>query len=185
MPVENFEQAIAQQVFSKNTEKTFVDKILARQDIEAVRELIKKPRLTRSELLELLYLLTSTESKLLNYGEWDRYIILKYFVWVREFIKISELLFDYKEFLDDQELKGRVILTPRSKELLDNCERLIEHNAKFLIDLYFNIARTTLSLGATGILEVLKNKYEISYPATPPAGLPQEQQKKGFMGIFK
>ena len=103
--IENFEQAIAQQVFSKQQEKTFIDKILAKQDIEGVRELIKKPRLKREELLELLYLLTSTESKLLNYGEWDRYIILKYFVWVREFIKISELLFDYKEYLEAQEKK--------------------------------------------------------------------------------
>ena len=182
MPVENFEQALANTIFSKQGEKTFVDKVLARQDIESVRELIKKPRLKREELLELLYLLTSTESKLLNYSEWDRYIILKYFVWVREFVKVSELLYDYKDYLENHP----DVLTERSKELLDSCQRLIEHNAKFLIDLYFNIARTTLSLGATGILELIKNKYEISYPMQSGINTPLEGQKKGILErIFK
>jgi hypothetical protein len=185
MPIENFEQAIANQVFSKNQEKTFIDKILAKQDVESVRELIKKPRLKREELLELLYLLTSTESKLLNYSEWDRYIILKYFVWIREFIKISELLFDYTDFINKKEATGRHILTDRSRELLDNCERLVEHNAKFLIDLYFNIARTTLSLGATGILELIKNKYEISYPQTANINTPMQENKSFMSKLFK
>lgn len=160
------EDNITRNIFAGQTEKTFIDKIFAKEDVEKIRDLIKKPKLTRSELLELLYLISANESKLVNYGEWDRYIALKFFVWIREFIKVAELLYDYK---DDLEKKAKLSnskfnLSDRSKQLLDNNERLIEHNAKFLIDLYLNMARTTLSLGATGFIETLKNKYEIAYP---------------------
>lgn len=198
-----FENKLESGLFSSVSEKTFIDKILARQDVDRIREIIKKPYLKREELLEILYLLVSTESKLLNFDEWGRYVILKFFVWIREFIKVAELIYDYQ---DDLKIKSttcalcnKVIekkcicvnpkpilaITPRSNKLLNNNIRLIEHNAKFLIDLYFNIGRTTLSLGATGFIEMLKNKYEVSYPYGNPAipTIPQ-QEKKGF-SLFK
>lgn len=162
-------------MFGKVSEKTFIDKLLARQDTEAIRELIKKPRLKREELLEILYLISGTEAKLLNYGEWDRYVILKFFVWIREFVKIAEMLYDYEDKLKIMEKTGEIRITPRARELLDNNQRLIEHNAKFLVDLYLNIGRTSLSVGATGLLEFLKNKFEIAYPQV---GLATEAGKK-------
>jgi len=172
-----FEDALQRSIFSQQSEKTFIDKILARQDVDKAQELIKKEKLNRGELLELLYLLAGAESKLLNYGEWDRYVVLKFFVWIREFIKIAELLYDYQDDLKKQNIK----LTPRTKKLLYNNERMIEHNAKFLIDLYLNIGRTTLSLHATGILELLKNKYEVVYPGMQ---MQTPQQEKG-QGLIK
>jgi hypothetical protein len=166
------EDNITRNIFAGQTEKTFIDKIFAKEDVEKIRDLIKKPKLTRSELLELLYLISANESKLVNYSEWDRYIALKFFVWIREFVKVAELLYDYKDDLIKKEERSKADptkiqkfkISERSKQLLDNNERLIEHNAKFVIDLYLNMARTTLSLGATGFIETLKNKYEIAYP---------------------
>lgn len=160
----SFEQQMQSGLFTSNAEKTFIDKLLGRKDVEAIREIIRKPRLNREDLLDLLYMLSSVESKLLNYGPWDRYIILKYFVWIREFVALSEHLFDYKDRIEAKELTGQATLSPRTKQLFDNNIRLMEHNVKFLVDLYFNIGRTTLSLGATGFLEPLKNKYEVNYP---------------------
>lgn len=201
----DIESKIQQGMFSQNSEKTFIDKLLAREDTNAIRELIKKKKLTREDLLEILYLLSGTEAKLLNYGEWDRYVILKFFVWIREFVKIAELLYDYQDKLKASEKKGRLKIvytsketkpgifittketkrvtfkiSPRTQQLLDNNERLIEHNAKFLIDLYLNIGRSSLSLGATGIMEILKNKYEISYPNAIPGqqAPPQDEGRK-------
>lgn len=158
----SFEENLQRTMFTQQGEKTFIDKILSKEDIKQVQTLIKKQDLTREELLELLYLLTSAESKLLNFSAWDRYITLKYFVWIREFVKIAELFYDY---IDDLKKRG----TNQSKEmkqLIKNNRRLLEHNVKFLIDLYFNIGRTTMSLGATGALELIKNKYEITYPTS-------------------
>ena len=42
------------------------------------------------ELLELLYMCIGTEAKLVNLSDWDRYVVLKFFVWIREFIKVVE-----------------------------------------------------------------------------------------------
>lgn len=180
------EQKLQQGLFGAPTERSFIDKMLAKQDVDYIRELMRKERLNRSELLELLYMCLSTESKLLNYSEWSRYVILKYFVWIREFIKIAELLFDYQDFLKKQEASGKIMLTERTRQLLDNNERLIEHNAKFLIDLYLNIGRTSLSLGATGLMELLTNKYEVVYPDQKVgSSIPAEPRSGGLFGLNK
>lgn len=174
-----FEENLQKSLFTPNKEKTYVDKLLSKADVEKVKELIKKEKLNRGELLELLYMCLGTESKLINLGAWDRYVLLKFFVWIREFIKIAELMYDYKEYLEEQESKHNKKISERTKQILNSNERLIEHNAKFLIDLYFNIARTTLSLGGTGFLELLKNKFEVNYPSgTVPGGQPPAQEVK-------
>lgn len=201
-----FEDALARTMFSGNTDKTFVDKLLGKDEVERVRELIKKSNLKRGEILEILYLLVGQESKLVNYSENDRYVILKFFVWIREFVKITETLFDYhddlelaqklcskcnKRFIEETNFKKecvcdkpepRVLLTERSKKALYNVERNIEHATKWIIDLYLNISRTTLSVGATGFSELLKNKYELQYRQ---AGLETPTDtKKGWMQKF-
>lgn len=162
------------------TDNTFMDKLLAKNIDENLRALIKKDKLERADLREILYLLGSQESKLLNYSEWDRYIQLKFFVWVREFVKSYEVLYDYEEDIKKYEKAGKLILSERSKKLLENNERTMSHIAKFLIDLYLNVARTTLSLGATGMLEFLKNKFEIVYPQKPVVA---ENKGFNFMGL--
>jgi hypothetical protein len=209
----SFEQQLQRNLFSQNVERTAIDKLLSRKEVERVKELIKQEKLNRSDLLELLYLCLSTESKLLNLGSWDRYVILKFFVWIREFIKIAELMYDLKEFLESKEnlcstckgyidgkkskksdtacycyMHGKIPepsieLSDRTKQILKNNELLIEHNAKFLIDLYFNIVRTTLSLGGTGFMELLKNKFEIFYPNNPMGT--QEAEKPKLWGFGK
>lgn len=177
-----FEDQLNNQVFNARSEKTFIDKLLAKDDVKAIQELIKKPQLTRSELLEVLYLISGTEAKLLNYSEWDRYVILKFFVWIREFIKTAELLYDYQDDLQARSAEGKVIMSERTKKFIENNRRLCEHNAKFLIDLYLNIGRTSLSIGATGILEMLKNRYEMNYNYSQPQSSPVNQGGFSLLG---
>jgi len=170
----SFEQQLSKGMFNSDKEKTFIDKLLAKEDVNRIRELIRKSRLNREDLLEVLYLISGNEAKLLNYSEWDRYVVLKFFVWIREFIKAAELLFDYIDHLEDLDEP----VDKDMEQLLDNCQRLIEHNAKFLIDLYLNIGRTSLSIGATGIMEMLKNRYELYYDTKTQVGT---GDKGGFM----
>ena len=173
------EGVLKRNLFSNFQERTFVDKVLAREDVNEIKELIQKPHLERTDVLKMLYLISGTESKLLNLNEWDRYIQLKFFVWIREFVKIAELLWDYEDALSISEstcsLCKLIIgvkcqckepvplgnLTDRTKKLLKNNALLIQHNTKFLVDLYLNIGRTTMSLGGTGFTELLKNKFEV------------------------
>lgn len=168
------EEQIARGLGARNAEKTFIDKILAKEDNDKLRILIKKDRLTRQDLLEILFLMTSTEAKLLNLKEWDRYIILKFFVWIREFCKVAEQLYDYQEKIqtDDKE-----IITQ-----FDNNLKLAEHMIKFLIDLYLNITHTTLSLNGALIFEIIRNKYELTYSYN---GLHGEAPKSGIGSILK
>lgn len=186
-----FEYALGQALFSKQSEKTFVDKILARQDVDLVRSITRKAKLSREDLTELLHLCSGAELKLLNYGEHDRYLMGKFFVWIREFVALAEQLYDYKEELERKEktcqscmqLLGDLsftaeketkkckcrepkrikALSDRARKVFDNNMRFMEHNIKFLVDLYFNLARSTMSLGATGALELLRSKFEIAY----------------------
>ena len=194
------EGVLKRNLFSNFQERTFVDKVLAREDVNEIKELIQKPHLERTDVLKMLYLISGTESKLLNLNEWDRYIQLKFFVWIREFVKIAELLWDYEDALSISEstcsLCKLIIgvkcqckepvplgnLTDRTKKLLKNNALLIQHNTKFLVDLYLNIGRTTMSLGGTGFTELLKNKFEVTYPLG--SGLQQtDQQRTGIMGM--
>ena len=55
-------------------------------------------------------------------------------------------------------------LDEESKKMFDYCKRLLSNDIKFVINHYLNIARTTLSLGGTGFLEPLKQKWEMIYP---------------------
>ena len=178
-----FEQNLEKGLFNQNPEKTYIDKLLARKEVERTKELIKKPKLSREDVLELLHMCSSTESKLLNLSEYDRYVILKFFIWIREFVKVAEQMFDMEEDLKQQEKDGKITLSDRSKQILINNSRLIGHNTKFLVELYFNIQRTTLSIGATGFLELLKNKFEMAYPTNNPynTNLQQEQNNKKFL----
>lgn len=179
-----FEDSMMQysQISQQDKEKTFIDKMLARDDTAKIKELIGKNTLTRSELLSALYYITSTEAKLVNYDGWERYIILKFFIWIQEFTKICEILYDYEDKLDKNTTNTNLSLTPRAKELFNNSHLLMQHNAKFLIMLYLNIARTSLSVNAVGLRELLTNRFEVSYPQP---GSQQIENKGGFLGTGK
>lgn len=158
-----WEEAIARNMDFSNREKTFSDKVFARDEVEKIRDLMRKDKLSRTDLNELLYLMSSTESKLLNLGQWDRYVMAKYYVWTREFFKQLELLFDYIEDIEAKEKDGKIMLTPTTKKILQNNRRLAEHNIKFLVDFYFQIMRTSLSLGGQLVSDLLGQKFEFQY----------------------
>lgn len=178
-----FEEAIAQNFVSRDIEKSYVDKLLARNEIEQTKQLVKKARLTRTELLELLYNCTSAESKLCNFSEWERYIILKYFAWLREFAQIAEMIYDNEEILEKKEKESGKQLTDRGKHSLENTRKLIEHITKFNVDVYLNIQRTSLSISGGAFSDILNNRFEISYPQMNQQ--PVVPQKQGiFNKIF-
>lgn len=179
------EDQIMQGMNKITPEKTFLDKILAREDIRKLETLIRKPKWTREDLLVVLYLINSGESKLLNLTTWDRYILVKFFVWIREFVKNIELLFDYEEFLDAKKKKDPEFkLSNTSERLLATAKQMMEHNAKFLIDLYLAIGRTSLSINAVAFTETLRNKFEIAYSGQHPLTAMTTTQNKPT-GLFR
>lgn len=165
------EDALTKAFSRRDEERTFIDKLLGKEDIATLRVLMKKDNLERGEILEMLYMLTSAESKLLMLTEWDRYVLMKYFVWVREFVKVTENYFDYKEDLQ----KKKYNLTPRTKKVLADSGKMLEHQLKFLVDLFLMIARTSLSKNGAAFGELLKQRFEIQYSDSRSDAQPQNQ----------
>lgn len=238
------EDAIEQNIFQQSNDKTFVDKILGRQDADNIRKLMKKPNLEREDLNQVLNLLSSPHSKLWNFNDWDRHVQLKFFVWVREYARMGQLLYDYEDDLRRKEnvcstcegfikprtskdpvckcstnpedikynemvdkyndlaediflkynykvpykkhkkiRKRKFLISFRTKQMLLNNMRQMQHNVKFLVDLYLNVGNTSLSISATAFREILSNKYEISYANPQAMGTQIEDSKTG--GIFR
>ncbi|MCJ7458335.1 MAG: hypothetical protein MUP17_05030 [candidate division Zixibacteria bacterium] len=187
-PTFGFERNLAPMIYTKDQEKTFIDKVLDRKDSERLAELMKKEELDRTELLELLYLIVSINTKLVNYSDWDRYLLGKFLAWIRDFCTLHESLLDYiKQFEDEKDPKA-------TKEEIKNKEDVMKtlttirkydsHNLKFLIDIYLYLSNSTLSIGGTAFDTLSKNRYEYAYPNAGynPAAPPQ---KKGVFDWLK
>ena len=158
------EQQLQNAMFSKEYEKTAIDKVLGKETVDQIAEIIDKEQLTRRDMRKLLYLVSGNESKLLNYDPYERYVMVKYYVWIREFVQVMEMIIDYQEDYDTKIKENPKLKNQTTEKLMTNLHRLMEHNCKFMIDLYFQIGRTSLSVGATGFMELLKNKFEMAYP---------------------
>jgi len=52
-----FEESLQNSLFSGQSEKSFIDKLLAKSDVDRVRELIRTNKLTREDLLKFFYFL--------------------------------------------------------------------------------------------------------------------------------
>jgi hypothetical protein len=224
---EVFESQLAYKMLNNQSERTFIDKLLAKEDIARIKDLTTKEQLNRSELLELMYLCLGAESKLMSITARERYLLSKFFVWIREFIKAAEFHFDYKDkvkimkhekeseyivelraFIEAQkalsELKGKYedgrdkvginknlvkylsktdsLITDRTQLYLENSERMLEHDAKFMIDVFFMITRTSSSINAMAFIELLKNKYEVNYQQQNNVNTPQPEKGQKLTG---
>lgn len=158
----DIEQKIQASMMNKTPDRSLIDKLLAKGESDRLTEIVRKKNLKREEVLELMNLLVGVEAKLVKLDLWQRHIVNKFFVWIREFVKTLELLIDVEE-----ELKANNDLSGESKKfqaMLDNVHTSIEHDVKFLVDVYLNITRTSLSLGNSNAFnEMLKQKYEVTY----------------------
>lgn len=178
----SFENQIANQMFSGNPERTYIDKLLSKDDIKGIRDIMKKDELTRTDMLELLDYLPGSESKLLNLNDWDRYILLKFYAWIRALVMCAEYFYDY----DDKIFKKKTIkVSLRTENVFENGKKILSHAVKSLVDLYLNIARTSLSVGGMGFIEFLKQKFELAYSNLPQLQTPSMQSNNGILSGFK
>lgn len=177
-PVQPYESYLGQYLYGGQAEKSFIDKTLARSDAEEIKEIMQKEDLTRQDLLKLLYLLSGVETKLLNFGSWDRYLQGKFYAWIRDFVACAESLYDYKEKIEERKLK----VNENTVDMLENIRVKMLHNIKFLCDVYLYLGRSTLSLEAVAFDTITTNRYEYSYPGQQqiPAG---QESKRGLFNI--
>lgn len=183
----SFENILGQRLLQHQTaEKSYTDKLLARKEVTQMQDLIKKDDLTRSELLELLYLLSSSEVKLANFGDYDRYLLGKFIAWIRDFVSFCEGVYDYKEYYmhvpketgDNKDKKdGR---SPEIMKGMENCRKNMLHAVKFLVDIYLYLERSTLSLSMSAFEVLSTSRYEYAYPNMTGIQPREEQGKSPF-----
>lgn len=178
-----FETLLGRQLFNTQVhEKSHTDKLLARGEVAQVQNIIKKEDLTRSELLELLYLLSSSEIKLANFGDWDRYLLGKFLTWIRDFVSIAEILYDYREHYHPKEGEEKKLSEKEKRidKLMENNRKMMLHNIKFLVDIYLYLSRSTLSLTMAGFQTLSTQRYEYAYPNVDGIYPKEEQGKSMF-----
>jgi hypothetical protein len=186
-----FEKQIGQFAYSGASEKSYVDKLLSKKEVELLKQFMGTEDLTKKQLGIMMHTITSIEVKLANFNEMDRYILGKFFIWIREFIMLSEFTYDYVERLQGIKKGNTVILQPYHFQSKETGEIIIEtiqnikvqqlHNLKFLIDLYLYLLRSTMALGSVTFDSLSKSRYEYEYEPSqmPPAEAPQAQAKSG------
>lgn len=90
-------QQLQRSLFSGDSEKSLVDKLLGRQDADKLHSLMKKDPLDKSDIEEILFLMTSIDQKIVNYDDWDRYVIIKLFPWVKDYSTVIKTWMIYEE----------------------------------------------------------------------------------------
>jgi len=212
-PVSSFYSQLNRAIFHGESEKSFVDKLLGRQDADKLHALIQKEPLTLSDVEEILFLMTSIDQKILNYNDWDRYLVVKLFPWVKDFsivcktMMMYQVCFEKGDYDDDfkytsesnpgydpnvKESKEFILVetgaawTKNKEECLNiiiEINKYLLHNFKFLISIFLLISNTTLSVNGAAFETLTTSKFEYSYPAVP---LPQPQSTgRSIMNFFK
>jgi len=157
----------------QQAEQTYTDKILAKRVIQKLEKYMKKQELNREDLSEILYLLTSEEIKLLAFNEWDRYLLGKFFAWVRDFMLTAEKIFELSEKEKDESLKAYWLKAKKEMESV----------IRFLVDVFNYIARSTLSKDAYAFEVLTTQRIEYIYPHMTAQ---QEQQKPlPYLWLFR
>jgi len=181
-PPMNYNQMLGSQLYTKDYEKTFIDKVLDRADSERLRELMKKGHLERSELLELLYLIIGINTKLVNFTDWDRYLLGKDLAWIRDFVTKIETLIDYMETIEDGQM-GDITKDGQIYRILKQIQKHDEHNIKFMVDIYLYLCNSTLSVSGVAFDTLTKSKFEYAYPAQGQY-MPQQPKQSVVSRVF-
>lgn len=174
---ESFEDALARQMqYVQNNEKTFIDKLTAKDDVVRMRELHKRLKVSREEVMEMLQLMVGNESKLLNFNEYERYVFGRYFIKIREGFQVDELIWELYEKVKNQTNDPEVL-----KIWEQNIDR-VNSTSKFFVDNFQWLTRSGMSIEGSGFDNILKNRFELAYPSKSNA--PQEKRGllEGFFG---
>jgi hypothetical protein len=174
---ESFEDSMGKSMYPTGREKSHTDKVLAKEDVNSIAELISKDWLSAGDLRRLHYLLASIESKLGNYGHKDRYILGVYSTKIRRLISIQ--LASNKNI---EILQGKPETTDNTKLAVKQATQLLDEYIKARCNLYLYVSRSSLSIDghAFDTLNTDSFEYEYNQHQTSVMG----QQKQGFQLPF-
>lgn len=144
------------------SERTVIDKLFAREDIDRIKDLQKKRDLTKEEWQELLHLMTAVEPKLLNLEPELMYKFSKFIIAVASFITLSASYSDAKEKLDLRKQSGGLI-SDRALSLFNEARARTDKSTKLLLSVFLYSGRVTLSNKAMAFKEFIRAQWELEY----------------------
>jgi len=172
-PMENI---VGNQMQRTSFDKSLLDKLFAKDEIEKITTIHKKTSPTREDMQELKQLLTGMESKLLNFDEDYPHILGRYLVRIIETFSYYESMEEFYSRIKDH------LTEPRTKELYASMIYKLKATCLFYSSNFQWIERSTMSIQGSGFFNALTNKFELSYPQM--GGVQQENQ--GLLGgVFK
>lgn len=182
-PVNNMDRtvsALRQNLNAINGERTYIDKMLGKEDIKQLEgAMLSKKVYTREDVNKMQFLLNGSELKLANLGKDQRYIHNKFYCWIEEVMAIYCLMLDYTAD-EDGDYKR---LSPQDQKLYNDSLSLYTSAIKQLAYLYFHLARSSLSLSGWGIGKMLDAKVEYVYNQDIRTQNFEPERKK-FLGMF-
>ena len=177
-PPLSIEQYLGNEMFARNYERTSVDKPLAKEDVQRVKELMKKQHLSKEELTEVYHHVSTTEIKLLNFGVNDKYQLTECIITMDSIFNAAMQIYDIYETLPQTPSSD---IEKQTKELWMQNRTLGERCVRTLLTHYLYMSRGTLSLDGVGFDKVITSRHEIVYPV-PGA---QESPRPGFFDFLR
>lgn len=174
------ESQLNQNLYGGYSDKSFFDKVIAKEEVNEMKRIMEKDDWDRTDFSKILYLMNANELKLINFDKegWERYVLGKYYTWIRELVLMAQILFDYQS----KEQAGELTLLDESKILINDYRRTLEHNCKFCIDIFFFISRSTLGKEGHGFDTAMTSRFEYKYNQ-PEIMMPQAQSQNLFSRI--
>lgn len=153
------EENLQQAIYSGNMERTNFDKILSKGEMFRLREIVSKEFLTIKDISEVQNILVSTEAKLTNFDDWDRYVIGKYYIWVCEYAK------RYSKSLRAEVFYEKIWdnLNDRTKSLRAEISKEYAETYKLLVHVFCYLIRTPLSIQGAAFERLTTERKEIEY----------------------
>lgn len=172
---ESFEEQIAKQMMiTSNQEKSFIDKLTAKEDVMRMREIHKEMKLNREQVMEMLQIITGNEAKFLNFDAFERWVFARYFLKISESFQIDDSIWDLYEI---------ILKETEDKEVLRIWEENIDwvnRTSKSFVNNFQWLTRSGMSIGGVGFDKVLKNRFELSYPGN----MKSLEKKPGLLSGF-
>jgi len=172
-----FEGQLGKATFNDGGEKTRMDKVLSQSEVDRLREIITKDLFEVEEVDEIMNILVSTELKLTNFNENDRYILGKYLLWVSEYGKRYSRAIRTRDYYKRQ----WTFLTERTRNMRIDIEKDYAGTFKQAVHTYCFLARSPLSIGGSLIDRLTSDKREMKYSGSPMQ-IPQPGQQQNYMG---
>lgn len=166
-----FENQLGKATFGEESERTRMDKVLSKEEVDRLREIVTKDLLEIEEVDEIINILVSTELKLTNFNENDRYILGKYLLWVSEYGKRYSRAIRTRDYYRRQ----WSYLTERTRSMRIDIEKDYAGTFKQAVHTYCFLARSPLSIGGSLIDRLTSDKREMKYTGSPMQ-LPQPNQ---------